>query len=406
MAKQDRDNEIQREIREGIRENRRGVDTARRKGGARRTLPLLLALLLVLGAVGYAAFRDVNNMDSLRRLLSYNKTVQNADGKSELFRFDSDRTAKYEPLGKGLLIVSTTRVLLLGEHGEELWSQTVNFKNPAIETGGQVAAAYDVGGQELYILGARGLVRDMSDACGNGLLAVSLNASDYLALTTRKSGFRASVAAYTPSGEIAFEFNSSERYISDARVLSDNRHLAAVTLGEADGMFASTITFYAFDSEKPINSTTLSGSMVFSLGSAGDALTALQDDRLTLFHTDGSLAGNYRYGYPYLRGLASGGSDFTVLLLSRYRSGSVLRLVSVDAEGASLGSMDVRQEILCVSAAGRYIAVLYSDSLSIYTSDFTLCASLSGTDYARQVIMRSDGTALLLGTSRAWLYVP
>ena len=400
MDKQDRDNEIREEIR------RAKAAPRRERAGARRRAALVLAALLVLGAAGFAAYRSVGNMDRARRLLSYNKVAKDSGGKAELFRFDSDRSARYELLGKNLLVVSTTRILLLGEQGEELWSRAVSFANPAIETGGQTAAVYDVGGTGLYILDARGLLRDMSGESGNGLLSVSLNASDYIALTTLKSGARASVAAYAPSGEIVFEFNSSERYISDACVTGDNRHLAAVTLGETDGVFASTLTFYAFDSEKPMGSVTLGGSMVLSLGAVGGTAAALEDDRLTLFHDDGSLAGSYRFAYPYLRAQSMSGSGFAVLLLSRYRSGSALRLVSVDEEGETLGSLDVRREVLDVSAAGRYIAVLYSDSLTVYTSGLEEYAALSGTDFARRVIMRSDGTALLLGASRAWLYIP
>ena len=400
MAKQDRDNEIREEIR------RAKAAPRRERASARRMAVLVLMLLLVLGVVGFAAFRDAGSMDRARRRLSYNKVAKDSGGKAELFRYDSDRSAEYEMLGNNLLIVSTTRILLLGGQGDELWSQAVSFTNPAIETGGQTAAVYDVGGTELYLFGARGLVRDMSGESGNGILSVSLNASDYLALTTLKSGGRASVAAYAPSGEIVFEFNSSERYVSDAYVIDDNRHLAAVTLGEADGVFASTLTFYAFDSEKPTGSVTLGGSMVLSLRAVGDAVAALEDGRLTLFRADGSLAGSYRFAYPYLRGQSRSGADFAVLLLSRYRSGSALRLVSVDAEGEAIGSLDVRREVLDVSAAGRYAAVLYNDSLTIYTSDLSEYATLSGTDFARRVIMRTDGTALLLGASRAWLYIP
>lgn len=400
MTDQDRDKEIREEI-------RRAKAAPRHKhGGTRRMLGLVLVMLLVLGAVAFAALRDVGSMDRARRLLSYNKAAQDADGRVEVFRFDNDRSARYELLGKNLLVVSTTRIALLGEQGEELWSQAVSFTNPAIELGGQIAAVYDVGGAGLYLLGTRGLLRDMSGKSGNGLLSVSLNASDYLALTTLKSGSRSSVAAYAPSGELVFEFNSSERYVSDAYVTDDNRHLAAVTLGEADGMFASTLTFYTFESEKPMGSVTLGGSMVLSLRAVGGTTAALEDDRLTLFHADGSLAGSYRFEYPYLRAQSMTGANFALLLLSRYRSGSALRLVSVDTEGQVLGSLDVRREVLSVSAAGRYVAVLYGDSLTIYTSDLAEYATLADSDFARQVIMRPDGTALLLGASRAWLYVP
>lgn len=401
MADTKRDNEIREEIKRAKKAQRR-----RKPIKWRRVLPFALLLALVLGAVGFAAWRDIDSMDSLRRLFSYNKVTQDADGKAEMFRFDSDRTARYALLGKKLLAVSTTRILLLGENGEEVYSRTVNFVNPAIEACGQTAAVYDVGGAELYILGTRGLVRDMSDRAGNGIISAALNDAGYLALTTLKSGYRAAVTVYDASGRTVFEFNSSERYVSDARVLGDNRHVAAVTLGEADGVFASTLAFYSFDSEKAVSTTTLSGSMVLSLDNLGQRLAAFEDDRLTVFNADGSLSGSCRYSYPYLRARSAGGEDFTALLLSRYRSGSALRLLTVNAAGETLGALDVRREVLDVSAAGRYLAVLYGDSLTVYTSDLTEYATLSNTEFARKAVMRPDGTVLLLGASRAWLYVP
>lgn len=399
MSQVDRDNEIREEL-------ERAKAAPRRPGRLRRIVLPLLVFAAVLGVVAFAALRDVNSMDSLRRLFTYNKVRQSADGKAELFRFDSDRSAKYELLGDKLLIVSTTRISLLSDQGEELWTQTVSFTNPAVRRGAQTAAVYDVGGKALYIVGERGLVRDMGDECGNGILSASVNGSDYLALTTLKSGYRAAVSVYDPSGAPVFTFNSSERYVSDACVLSDNRHLAAVTLGEADGVFAATLSFYAFDSEKAVSTTTLGGSMALSLRNFGGALAVLEDDRLAVFNADGSPLGSYRYEYPYLRGESGGSPDFAVLLLSRYRSGSALRLVTVDAEGTVLGSLDARREILDVSAAGRYVAVLYGDSLTVYTSDLAEYATLSDTDFARQAIMRTDGTVLLLGAARAWLFVP
>lgn len=401
----DQNTQIEQEIRSEIKRARK-APKRERKPVLRRVLPLLLALVVVLGAVGFAASRGITGADSLRRLLSYNKVEQDADGKAELFRYDSDRTATYTPLGDGLLIVSSTRLQLLGSDGEELWSKTVNFSNPAVALGGTCAAVCDVGGRELYVLNERGLKRDMSGECGNGILAVSLNASDYLALTTLKSGYRASVTAYDASGTPAFAFNSSESYISDARVLDDNRRLAVVTLGEADGVFASTLTIYAFDREQRVSETTFSGAMVLSLGSVDGRLAALQDDRLTLIGADGSLAGNYRFEYPYLRGASLEGDGFAVLLLSRYRSGSSLRLVTVDAEGNVLGTLDERREIVNVSAAGKYVAVLYGDSLTIYHADLTEYVTLSGAEFAKRAVMRPDGTALLIGASRAWLYIP
>ena len=372
----------------------------------RRAFALLFALALALGLVTAAALPNLPGIDSLRRTLSYNKAARDSEGKAELFRYDNDRSAQYAMLGDRLIVASSTRVVLLGMNGsEELWSAMVNFTHPAIVCGSQTALVYDVGGKSAFLLDAKGLLRALDEECGNGILSASLNASDYLTLTVLKSGYRSAVTAYSRAGTPVFTFNSSERYVSDACVLSDNRTLAAVMLGEADGVFASMLTLYSLGSEKPESELTLSGSMVLSLQGLGGNLAAVEDDRLTLFSPDGALAGSLRYEYPYLRARAAG-SGFLVLLLSRYRSGSTLRLVSAGPTGEVLGSLYERREVVDVSAAGRYIAVLYAGSLTVYNSDFTEYATLESSDFAKRAIMRGDGTVLLLGAQRAWLYVP
>ena len=93
-------------------------------------------------------------------------------------------------------------------------------------------------------------------------------------------------------------------------------------------------------------------------------------------------------------------------MLSRYRSGSAGKLVTVSADGGLLALLQTQRDVLDISAAGKYLAVLYSDELVIYYSDLTEYASLEDTQYARGVLMRPDGTAVLLGASRGWLFVP
>lgn len=246
----------------------------------------------------------------------------------------------------------------------------------------------------------------MSGECEGSILSVNVNPSDYLALNAEKSGYKSSVSVYDASGEKLFAFNSSEHYVIDACVLRDCRHIAAATLGEADGVFANTVNLYAFGSDKAVAANTLTGSLLLSLESVSGTLACLTDEGLTLFSSSGALSGSYRYEYPHLRGASLRGDNFAALLLSRYRSGSTLRLVTVGADGAAIGSLDSRGEVLSISAAGKYVAVLYSDSLVIYTPELTEYATLANTEYAREVIMREDGSAVLIGSSSAWLYIP
>jgi len=373
-------------------------------GGLRRALILALVLLAVLGAVAAAAARDRHGMESLRRMLNFNK----GDGSetAETYAYDADRSNRCAMVGGRLLVVSTTRIRLLDADGTTLYDRNVNFDAPAIAAGAGLAAVYDVGGRELYLLSGKGLVRDMSAQCAGGVVSAAIGGNGYLAVTTGKSGYKSAVSVYDEKGEKRFEFNSSDRYVMDARVLNDGKHLAAVTLGEADGAFASMLVLYALDSEKPVAEKTLTGSLVLSLEDVGGTLCAVEDDRVTFFSGDGALAGTYRYEYPYLRGSDVNGAGFAALLLSRYRSGSALKLVTVDAAGAVLGSLDLHREVLDVSAAGNYVAVLYGDRMTIYTSDLSVYAELADSNYAKSVLAREDGSALLLGAASAWRFVP
>ena len=74
--------------------------------------------------------------------------------------------------------------------------------------------------------------------------------------------------------------------------------------------------------------------------------------------------------------------------------------------GTELGSLEVSEEVQDISAAGRYLAVLYLDRLVIYNQALETYASLKGTESARGVLMRTDGSALLLSSESAKLFLP
>ena len=375
----------------------------KRHGTLHRILVLGLTLAVVLLAVMAAAYLDLSNFDSLRRALNYNKS--DAEG-GNTYVYDNDRTNCYALLGERLIVVSTTRMSVLASDGTVVYAQEVKLDSPAIAVGGKTAAVYSVGGTSLYILGEKGLVRDMSAETGSGVISAKLNSSDLLALVTDKSGYKSAVSVYSASGERSFTFNSSNHYMLDACVERDGRHAAVVMLGEEDGSFLSTIERFALDQETPVSSCELSETLLYELNSLGSTLVAVTDDRFVALSGDGSIAGSYDYAYPYLRGSTLSGSGFGALVLSRYRSGSAGKIVTVGPEGNRIASLDTQRDVLDISAAGKYLAVLYSDELVIYTAELEEYAVLDDTQYARGVCMRTDGTAVLLGSSEGWLYVP
>lgn len=378
----------------------------RRYGKLRGLLSLAAVLIVVLGVVLLAAYWDLNSFDSVKRLLTYNKVTQDEQGRAQAYAYSADRSNLYETLGERLIVVSATRIAVLSDDGTEVYSESVKLIDPAVSRGGKTVAVYGVGTQELYIIGENGLVRDMSGKTEGTILSVSLNTSDYAAVVSEKAGYKAAVTAYDPNGEAVFAFNSSARYIADAAVEKDCRAVSVVALGEREGAFESVICRYALSDGEQLSECSLDNTLLYKIGGVGGRVAALTDDRFVTLSADGSLSGAYYYAYPYLRAYSFGGNDFAALALSRSRSGSAGKLVTVGTAGNQIASMDLRKEVLDISASGKYLAVLYSDSLTIYTSDLQEYAVLEDSNYAKDVLMRSDGTALLMGSAEAWLYIP
>ena len=117
------------------------------------------------------------------------------------------------------------------------------------------------------------------------------------------------------------------------------------------------------------------------------------------------LAAQYDYDGAYLRDWSVGG-DYTVLRLNRYYAGSIGRIVTVDLDGVERASLDVNAEVISVSAAGRYIAVLYAGRVVVYTSDLTEYARMEGTERAKSVLMCEDGSVLVLESERGTRFLP
>lgn len=367
-------------------------------------LTFFLALVIVLGVVALAAYRDGTGFDILRRYLNYGQAEKS--GGEALYDYDASGKNRFAVLNETLVVLSDTSLRILDKSGGEVWSTTVNMASPALITGGGRAAAYDVGGTALYVLNQNGLLLELTANEKEPLISATLNDDGWLAVTAEKRGCKGCVSVYNKDLKLAFAFDSRSRFVLDGYV-AGNR-LAAVTMGQENGVFVSNVVLYDLseDAEEPAASYNISGGLTVAIGEQEGKLVTVSDTCLTCAGTNGQITAGYSYGGAYLREYDLGGDGFTVLLLNRYRSGSVGRLVTVDAEGTELGSLEVREEVLNVSAAGRYLAVLYTDRLVIYNQDLQVYASLKGTESVREALVRSDGSALLLSAESAGLFLP
>ena len=370
----------------------------------RGCLIFFLTLVAVLGVVVFAAYRDGTGFDVLRRYLNYG-SVEKAGGES-VYNYDASASNRFAALGDRLVVLSDTRLRVLNASGGEVWSTAVNMSAPALHSGGGKAVAYDVGGTVLYVVDQNGEVLTLTTSEEEPFISATLNGDGWLAVTAKLKGYKGCVRVYNSDMEEVFLFRSSRRFVSDAWVAGKGSALAAVTLGQESGTFVSNVVLYHLTEEEPYGNYDVTDGLAAATGWVDGKLAVVSDTSLTFADTKGTVEATYSYSGAHLREYDLNGDGFAAVLLNRYQTGSVGRLVTVAADGTELGSLDVSEEIQDISACGKYLAVLYLDRLVIYNPALETYASLKGTESVRGVLMRSDGSALLLSSESAKLFLP
>ena len=371
----------------------------------RRPLLTLLAVAAVLaGIVTAAVLLDRSGFDGLRRSVIYAKAVKDENGCAQLYRYNSDQSGHFASLDGSLVSVSMHQLTVLDEKNRTLYDESVKFQTPSLQSRGGRAVAYDVGGTEVYVLSDKGLVYKLD--CAGEVLNASLNQKGWLTVVCGESGCKAAVRVYDAEGEAVFAFRSSDRFVMTAALSADSRTLAAVTMGQENGVFASYVVFYRVNSDKEAGRCTLRGSVVYDLNAAGSGFCAVTEEQLCFLSGDGVMTAAYDYGGDYLRRVSVSDDGYAAVLLGRYRTGTQHRIVTVNGEGKELAALEIDAEVASLSAAGRYVAVLTGEELVIYDKQLKPCAQLQEVSQAREVLMRSDGSAVLAGSMAASLYLP
>ena len=137
-----------------------------------------------------------------------------------------------------------------------------------------------------------------------------------------------------------------------------------------------------------------------------NTICAIGENAVQYLKTNGETVGTFSYGDRYLKDYDAGGDGFLTLSTNMYRAGNRYSLLTVNEKGEQIGAVYIGQEILDLSACGRYIAVLTPEGLTIYTQSLDVYHETVETGNATAVVMREDGSVLLLGNGRGRLYIP
>lgn len=370
----------------------------------RRIAALVGIVVLVLAVVGVIIFRDSLNLDSLRRWVKYMNVSEQSEYGS--FAFDAHSSNCYAEFDGGLAVASVGGLNTYDASGGERHVLQQQLTLPQLQVKGKLALAYDAGGKNLLLLHkSSGEVLRLEE--NRPILDADLSESGQLCISSSASGYKSVLSVYGKNQKLIYRWLSSTAYLPLCAMSPSGKELAAVSLGQEEGVFESRVCIFRTDSDEQLGTFPLESQLIYDLYYVDDqTLCAVGENSAQLITTAGESLGSYSYTDRYLKDFHQGGNGFLTLSLNMYRAGSRYSLVTLDYRGNVLGEEYIGQEILDLSACGRYIAVLTPQSLTIYTSSLEVYHETLETGSATNVVMRADGSVLLLGSGQGRLYIP
>lgn len=170
-------------------------------------------------------------------------------------------------------------------------------------------------------------------------------------------------------------------------------------------MFNSTISLYGCEAGDLIASTTLENQFVLDLNWKASLLWVQERDGAAVLDSDLRMLGSWTESNQYLQGYSLDGDDYAVEVFSWYKTGGSGEVLLINEKGDAEVSHAISGEVLSVSAAGKYIAVLTTDMLHIYTSDLEEYSTTENNG-SKRAIINSDGATMMIGVDNTRLYVP
>ena len=385
-----------------------GAAAPRRGKGLRITL-MLLSILLVLLLLAWLIFPHVMNPDRLVRFFRY-MGLREKENYGRV-TFEAAAGNVYAGFDDGLLVGTETGLTLYALDGEQKAFVQGSLPTPVLRTGGEVSLVFSPGSSYAAAIGAGGDIL-LDGALSGALLDASVSFDGYSVRLTAESGSKAVAEVLNPKQEAIYRFSSRTRYLNACAVSEKGEWLAVASLEEERSIYRSAVVLLRTDRPVADLEQEDSGAVRAELGNRviyelrfldESHLLAVTQDELVFLNLEGELLSSLPLEGERLVDYAVSQEGWLLLALE---GGGAARVLSLDASGNTLARLDLQDRVRSVSAEGRYGAVLTEMELRILDSrleEYDRSWDVLG---ATRVVVRADGTALLIAAGGTKLFIP
>ena len=382
----------------------------RRKKGL---LVLAGALLIAVIVLLFVLFPETFDFDAIRRYFYYmGKRERDSFG---MIGFDAAGSNDFAPLGDGMALGTEGGLYYYDLSGNQVSMVQSTVASPRLIANEKLALCYAMGSGYIAIINENG-ERQMDQTLSGIFLDADLSSDGYICYNLTEDGYKTVATVLNVNHEPIYRYRSSTQYLNACAVSEGGGYLAVAGLTEEDSSFNSTLTILKTDeeiiagtdqSQSAKRRLDLGNQVVYEMAFLSrNRLCVIAQDALLILDTDCSVIAEMPYDDTYLRGFGISEDGYVVLLLGQSMTGDRYTIRSVDKNGDILGEIEFNRSVRSMDVRGRYIGILTDGELLLYREHLQEYRTSDRTGTAMRVLMRSDGTALLVSNGAAQLYIP
>lgn len=389
-----------------MNEQERSEDRARRSRIRRRRhrliyLVLLLALAALVLSVTLWLVNHLKNSSGTQIVGDLGVTVAEEGGTLGELAVDSALGTQFSAYQGGVALLTGDEFRIYSSSGKQSFYRQVTMSTPILRTGGKVNLVFDRGGTSYFVVNNQ--KETLNKTLSLPIINAGVNEKGWCAITAQEKGYKCAVTVLNDKQQEVYYAYFSASYVTAAAVSNDGSYLVTGAVLQEDGLYLTRLSLYDLSEPTPVQQIDLSDVTVLDLRFLENGnLVVLTEESLLIYSRNGDtleLLQQTSFDGENLRAYSLEGGNFACVVLSRFKVGGQGRLVLMDGSGNETQPLTIEEQVVSMSASGTYIAVLTATDVQIYNKKLELVKSESQLTDVRKVLMRSDGTALLVSTN-------
>ncbi|MDR1117211.1 MAG: DUF5711 family protein [Oscillospiraceae bacterium] len=380
-------------------------DISKENRSALRRLPGMFLRFIILAAVaGICLFVVMNYNDlSVSNVLSIlpfgeKDTVDYVDS----YKFTANPTNAYADYMGGLAVLSANGLSVINKSGAETAATAASFQRPSVKAAGSYLLAYDVGGVNMVYCDS-GAIK-FSRAYKNNIITCEINAMGWYLVVAEESGSKATAALYDETMEEVIKWFSPERYLTVSALSPDSARFCVGGVNQSGAKIMSKVIFMKRTSEEPYASYECYDELILDIVFLDNENVMILKEKSVVFcDGNGNKVGEQSFENLRLSDYSTDGAGLQVVCLSDKMSGSVSRVLTLNREGGIIAEkyIDGVKAISCINGS---LGILTTDTALVYNESMEDEKSFSISAGSRHIIMRENGTLMILTGDSAEIY--